>query len=231
LFIGGYCPLPSMGAEAGPAGLAGSVWEAARTGVTEAVVPPPPRFIGVRVLTWVPATPRFYESGQVIPRLVAQFPLGPIHWEQQPPRTESTRSMPRSRASSPGHAAHQAGADAVVPRPVRPRAPQRLPQGNDSARAGRLTRRRAAWVKERICCLVVEGPKERLSPGRYAPSRIRAIEPPSRSTPMRSISANVAPGLESARRMPLPMDDRSSRARELDRRRVASCGALPFHRT
>lgn len=43
-----------------------------------------------------------------------------------------------------------------------------LVRPDDSARAGRLTRRRAAWVKERICRLVVEGPrKERRRPGAY----------------------------------------------------------------
>jgi NADH dehydrogenase len=43
-----------------------------------------------------------------------------------------------------------------------------LVRPDDSARAGRLTRRKAAWVKERICRLVVDGPeKERRRPGAY----------------------------------------------------------------
>jgi NADH dehydrogenase FAD-containing subunit len=43
-----------------------------------------------------------------------------------------------------------------------------LVRPDDSARAGRLTGRGAAWVKERICRLVVDGPtKERRRPGAY----------------------------------------------------------------
>ncbi len=41
-------------------------------------------------------------------------------------------------------------------------------RSDDSARTGRLTGRTAAWVKERICRLVVDGPKkERRRPGAY----------------------------------------------------------------
>jgi NADH dehydrogenase FAD-containing subunit len=43
-----------------------------------------------------------------------------------------------------------------------------LVRPDDNARAGRLTGRKAAWVKERICRLVVDGPtKERRKPGAY----------------------------------------------------------------
>ena len=49
-----------------------------------------------------------------------------------------------------------------------------LVRPDDSPRRGRLTGRRAAWVKERICRLVVDGPKkERRRPGAY-----RAIKGP-----------------------------------------------------
>ncbi len=52
-----------------------------------------------------------------------------------------------------------------------------LVRPDDSARAGRLTGRKAAWVKERICRLVVDGPeKERRRPGAY-----RAVKGPRRS--------------------------------------------------
>jgi len=48
---------------------------------------------------------------------------------------------------------------------------------DDRPRAGRLTRRKAAWVKERICRLVVNGPKkERHRPGAY-----RTVKGPRRS--------------------------------------------------
>jgi len=57
-----------------------------------------------------------------------------------------------------------------------------LVRPDDSARAGRLTRHKAAWVKERICRLVVEGPiKERHTPGAYhAPKGPRGHPPPRR---------------------------------------------------
>lgn len=43
-----------------------------------------------------------------------------------------------------------------------------LVRPDDSPRAGRLTRRKAAWIKERICRLVVDAPKkERHRPGAY----------------------------------------------------------------
>ncbi len=52
-----------------------------------------------------------------------------------------------------------------------------LVRPDDSARAGRLTGRSAAWVKERICRLVVDGPtKERHRPGAY-----RSVKGPRRS--------------------------------------------------
>jgi NADH dehydrogenase len=58
-----------------------------------------------------------------------------------------------------------------------------LVRPDDSARRGRLTGRRAAWVKERICRLVVESPKkERRRPGAYrtvkGPRRAPSIAPP-----------------------------------------------------
>jgi NADH dehydrogenase len=58
-----------------------------------------------------------------------------------------------------------------------------LVRPDDSARAGRLTGRSAAWVKERICRLVVDGPtKERHRPGAYrtvkGPPRSAAAAPP-----------------------------------------------------
>ena len=58
-----------------------------------------------------------------------------------------------------------------------------LVRPDDSARAGRLTGRSAAWVKERICRLVVDGPtRERHRPGAYrtvkGPRRSIAAAPP-----------------------------------------------------
>ncbi|MEO6124078.1 MAG: FAD-dependent oxidoreductase [Ilumatobacteraceae bacterium] len=51
-------------------------------------------------------------------------------------------------------------------------------RSNDSARIGRLTGRKAAWLKERICRLVVDGPiKERHTPGAY-----HALKGPPRSS-------------------------------------------------
>jgi NADH dehydrogenase len=57
-----------------------------------------------------------------------------------------------------------------------------LVRPDDSARAGRLTGRKAAWVKERICRLVVDGPrKERRRPGAYraaqGPRRLPSTAP------------------------------------------------------
>lgn len=57
-----------------------------------------------------------------------------------------------------------------------------LVRPDDSPRAARLTGRGAAWVKERICRMVVDGPtKERVRPGSY-----RGVKGPKASRPMQT---------------------------------------------